>query len=138
MWLLTANFFFFLVERRGAMQNDCQYFQHISNNNKTWLKYHQQRCLHFRYIFISLLRIITSVNLFNTALIHQNFRRCYSYLADLVLPIPRIKIWGCFVTNSLLHLRILLIKHNVVLDIMTVATAELTCQINPNMAPTGT
>lgn len=57
---------------------------------------------------------------------------------DLVLPIPHIKIWGCFVTNSLLHLRILLIKHNVVLDIMTVATAELTCQINPNMAPTGT
>lgn len=48
------------------------------------------------------------------------------------------KIYCCFDTNSLLHLRILLIKHNVVLDIMTVATAELPCQINPNMAPTGT
>lgn len=53
-------------------------------------------------------------------------------------PPPHIKIWDCFVTNSLLHLRILLIKHNVVLDIMTVATAEPTCQINPNTAPTGT
>lgn len=89
--------------------------------------------------FISLLKIIISVNLFNIAQIHYDFRRCYSYFADLVFPTPpHIKIWDCFVTNSLLHLRILLIKHNVVLDIMTVATAEPTCQINPNTAPTGT
>lgn len=88
--------------------------------------------------FISPLKIIISVNLLNTAPTHYNFGRRYSYLADLVLPTLHIKIWGCFLPNSLLHLRILLIKHNVVLDIMTVATAELTCQINPNMAPTGT
>lgn len=68
---------------------------------------------------------------------HYGFRRCYSCFADLVFPTPRIKIWGCFVTNRLLHLRILLIKHNVVLDSVTAATAEQTCQINPNTAPTG-
>lgn len=90
-----------------------------------------------RSTFISLLQILLSVTLFNTALTHGNFRRCSSDLADPVLPIPHMKIWGSFVTDSLLHLRILLIKHNVVLDIMTVATAELTCQINPNTAPTG-
>lgn len=67
-----------------------------------------------------------------------NFREYYFCLAKLLFPSPHDKIWGCFVTNSLLHLRILLIKHNVVLDIMTAATAEVTCQINPNMAPTGT
>ena len=47
-------------------------------------------------------------------------------------------MWLCCHKQLATHLRILLIKHNVVLDIMTVATAELTCQINPNMAPTGT
>ena len=72
------------------------------------------------------------------ALTLYNFRRRSFDLADLLLPILHIEIWDCFVTNSLLHLRILLIKHNVVLDSMTVATAELTCQINPDMAPTGT
>lgn len=45
--------------------------------------------------FISPSKIIIGVNLLNTAPIHYNFRRCYSYLADLALPTLHIKIWGC-------------------------------------------
>lgn len=88
--------------------------------------------------FIRPLKRTIGVNLFNIALIQYNFRSILFLFSRPPAPSPHIKIWVCFVANSLLHLRILLIKHNVVLDIMTVATAELTCQINPNMAPTGT
>lgn len=82
IWFFIVNCFWWREEEL------CKMMVNIFNIFKIIIKYDliiiNKGVYSFRSIFISFLKIIISVNLFNIVLMYYNFRRCCFYLVDFV------------------------------------------------------